>query len=119
MWNSKKGSQRAINCPLSDIFSLQQVTALSKSELCIYPSESGKSSLHYTMQQLKSALPDVLIKVPLNLKVFFKNLMLFGGANKIYFKNTKKSQNAIVIHVGRDVRKMKYGKSAGKLARVT
>lgn len=40
----------------------QQVTALSKSELCIYPSESSKSSLHYTMQQLKSDLPNVLIK---------------------------------------------------------
>ena len=68
---SGEGSQRVINCPLSDIFSLQQVSALSKSELCIYPNESAKSSLHYTMQQLKSALPDVLIKVPLNLKVFF------------------------------------------------
>jgi len=40
----------------------QQVTVLSKSELCIYPSESSKSSLHYTMQQLKTDLPDVLIK---------------------------------------------------------
>lgn len=40
----------------------QQVTALSKSELCIFPSESSKSSLHYTMQQLKSDLPNVLIK---------------------------------------------------------
>ena len=44
-------------------FFLQQVTVLSKSELCIYPSESSKSSLHYTMQQLKTDLPDVLIKV--------------------------------------------------------
>lgn len=44
-------------------FFLQQVTALSKSELCIYPTESSKSSLHYTMQQLKTDLPDVLIKV--------------------------------------------------------
>lgn len=40
----------------------QQVTALSNSEICIYPSESSKSSLHYTMQTLKTDLPDVLIK---------------------------------------------------------
>lgn len=40
----------------------QQVTPLSSSELCIYPSESGKSSLHYTMQMLKTDLPNVLIK---------------------------------------------------------
>ncbi|XP_015775227.1 PREDICTED: DNA-directed RNA polymerase III subunit RPC1-like [Acropora digitifera] len=41
---------------------IQQVNALSSSELCIYPSESGKSSLHYTMQMLKTDLPNVLIK---------------------------------------------------------
>lgn len=62
MWLSNTGSLslreliQTRNC-------FQQVNALSSSELCIYPSESGKSSLHYTMQMLKTDLPNVLIKV--------------------------------------------------------
>ncbi|EDO36291.1 predicted protein [Nematostella vectensis] len=39
-----------------------QVRVHSSAVICVYPTESAKSSLHYVMQQLRSDLPGVLIK---------------------------------------------------------